>query len=156
MLRFFFVGFGGTGSFFGVPLWFQDGTIGGAAMDVVEGEAPYFFRREPPHFQEGRRRAFWDSSLFGCVFLGELQLSCSDFVVLPWVLPAHVPPMCSYCLKEPQAVARSTLQAPENLATVRRDFSTGCITDDNIATLVRMPNASWARAFGGSFAGRNR
>ncbi|OLQ00654.1 2-hydroxyacid dehydrogenase-like 1 [Symbiodinium microadriaticum] len=45
----------------------KDGTIAGAAMDVVEGEAPYFFR----------------------------------------------------------------------------DFSTSCVTDDNIATLVRMPNVAW-------------
>ena len=45
--------------------------------------------------------------------------------------------MISYC------VCRVQLSLIPDAAAVHRDFSTSCITDDNIATLVRMPNVAW-------------
>lgn len=107
------------------PSWswgLKTGVIAGAAMDVVENEAPYFFRTE--------LRVFGTSTGWFEQWEQFSQLNSSSLRT-NFPIPSHPPetPMfCCFC----------SLRLP-SVATAR-NFSNSCVTDDNIAVLLRMPN----------------
>lgn len=107
------------------PSWswgLKTGVIAGAAMDVVENEAPYFFRTE--------LRVFGTSTGWFEQWEQFSQLN-SSILRTNFPIPSHPPEthmFCCFC----------SLRLP-SVATAR-NFSNSCVTDDNIAVLLRMPN----------------
>ena len=108
----------------------KTGVIAGAAMDVVENEAPYFFRTE------------LDGSLWNIhwmIFEQWEQFNQFNSSSLRTISPF---PTSQSLPSPPPGNTHVLLFCSLRLLSIltARNFSNSCVTDDNIAVLLRMPN----------------
>ena len=120
--------FGFVISICSISLGLKTGIIAGAAMDVVENEAPFFFR------SRNREGGVWLESGWSLVGVWTFWINMDHH----WWITDHYHSWYIMVIMVVILFAAGNVEIWSD--TIARNFSNSCIDDDNISVLLRMPN----------------